>query len=131
MEFQNVLLQTSLLKGFANPHLDERILRLVSHFKTHDEQDLPSAKRAAAFCHLSESRFLHLFKKELGLPFRKYLLWLKLRRFFSHLQNGKNITTAAHEAGFSDSSHLSRFFADSFGLNPSEILKNSQFIQVS
>jgi AraC family transcriptional regulator len=40
------------------------------------------------------------------------------------------LTTAAHEAGFADSAHLSRTFRDTFGLAPSRIFKRSQFIQV-
>jgi len=37
--------------------------------------------------------------------------------------SGMTLTQAAHEAGFSDTAHLSRTFMDMFGVNPSTVLK--------
>jgi hypothetical protein len=37
-----------------------------------------SIKEIAATVYLSESRIIHLFKKETGIPIRRYLLWLRL-----------------------------------------------------
>jgi AraC-like DNA-binding protein len=79
---------------------------------------------------LSESRFIHLFKEQVGIPFRRYLLWLRLVEAIELVLDGVSLTTAAHTAGFADSAHLSRTFRRMFGITPSYILKNSQFIQV-
>ncbi|WP_127717048.1 helix-turn-helix domain-containing protein [Halobacteriovorax sp. HLS] len=80
---------------------------------------------------LSESRLLHLFKEQVGVPFRKYILWKKLRRAILSFANSKNkkLTDIALDSGFSDSAHLSKVIKASFGLTPSEILSNSQFIK--
>ncbi|MAF91133.1 MAG: hypothetical protein CL674_07645 [Bdellovibrionaceae bacterium] len=80
---------------------------------------------------LSESRTLHLFKEEVGVPFRKYILWKKLKRAISLFANSKDkkFIDIALEAGFSDSAHLSKIIKSSFGLSPTEIFKNSQFIK--
>lgn len=80
---------------------------------------------------LSESRTLHLFKEQVGVPFRKYILWKKLKRAITLFANSndRKITDIALEAGFSDSAHLSKIIKSSFGLSPTEILKNSQFIK--
>ena len=80
---------------------------------------------------LSESHFLHLFKDEMGVPFRKYILWKKLKRAISLIAIGSkpNLADIALEAGFADSAHLSNVIKASFGLSPREILKNSQFLQ--
>ena len=80
---------------------------------------------------LSESRTLHLFKEQVGVPFRKYILWKKLKRAISLFANSKDkkVTDIALEAGFSDSAHLSKIIKSSFGISPTEILKNSQFIK--
>jgi AraC-like DNA-binding protein len=43
---------------------------------------------------------------------------------------GVSLTTAAHEAGFADSAHLSRTFKRMFGMTPSDLFKNDQYIQV-
>ncbi|MGL1893243.1 MAG: AraC family transcriptional regulator [Spirochaetaceae bacterium] len=78
---------------------------------------------------LSEGRLIHLFKEEVGLPLRKYLLWLRLKDAIKLICTGKDLTYAAYETGFSDSAHLSRTFKSNFGLNSSKIIKHSQFIQ--
>jgi AraC-like DNA-binding protein len=79
---------------------------------------------------LSESRFAHLFSEETGIPIRRYLLWLRLMQAIQCLLNGVSLTTAAHEAGFADSAHLSRTFRDMFGMTLSDCFKNSRFVQV-
>lgn len=65
---------------------------------------------------LSSGRARHLFVEETGLPFRTYLLWLRLTRATELYSGGSSLTEAAHGAGFSDSSHFSRTFRRMFGL---------------
>ncbi|MGF1756404.1 helix-turn-helix transcriptional regulator [Photobacterium sagamiensis] len=65
---------------------------------------------------LSESRFLHLFSEELGVPWRPYLLWCRMTCAIKAILNGTSATDAAHLAGFSDSAHLSRTFRKTFGM---------------
>lgn len=127
-DLNQVFEKTKFFRKFMKSQIDERMQKLITELKK-DDEFLPSAKDAANVCHLSESRFLHLFKKELGLPFRKYILWIKLRRTLKYLKMGCSLTEAAHVGGFSDSAHLSRYFKESFGLSPSEVFQNSQFIQ--
>jgi AraC-like DNA-binding protein len=65
---------------------------------------------------LSPSRASHLFVEETGLPFRTYVLWLRLMRAVDAHTSGLSLTDAAQEAGFADSAHLSRTFKRMFGL---------------
>lgn len=65
---------------------------------------------------LSESRFLHLFRQELGIPWRPYLLWCRMTCAVQAIMNHTSATDAAHLAGFSDSAHLSRTFRKNFGM---------------
>jgi AraC-like DNA-binding protein len=58
----------------------------------------------------------HLFVEQTGLPFRTYLLWLRLTKAVAVFAGGGSLTEAAHEAGFSDSAHFSRTFRRMFGL---------------
>jgi len=81
--------------------------------------------------YLSESRLLHLFKQEIGLPIRNYILWHRLQLAFKELTNGHSLTEVAYLTGFSDQSHLTRTFVKTIGATPSSLLKNSKFIQVS
>lgn len=71
---------------------------------------------------LSASRLAHLFREQVGTPFRPYVLWCRLRRSAEAIQGGANLTTAAHVAGFSDSAHMSRSFRRMFGLAPSDAM---------
>jgi AraC-like DNA-binding protein len=70
----------------------------------------------AAHVGLSTGRARHLFVEQTGLPFRTYLLWLRLMRAVELFSAGSSLTDAAHGAGFSDSSHLSRTFRRMFGI---------------
>jgi len=71
---------------------------------------------AAAHVGLSTGRARHLFVEETGLPFKTYLLWRRLMRAAEIFSAGSSLTDAAHNAGFSDSSHLSRTFRRMFGI---------------
>lgn len=76
---------------------------------------------------LSESRFRHLFRDQVGLSVKNFLLWSKLQRAIQLLADDPSLTHAAHGAGFADSAHLSRTFKRTFGLSPSDIFKNAHF----
>jgi AraC-like DNA-binding protein len=71
---------------------------------------------AAAFLALSPGRARHLFVQQTGLPFRTYLLWLRLMRAVELYAGRASLTEAAHGAGFADSAHLSRTFRRMFGI---------------
>jgi AraC-like DNA-binding protein len=59
---------------------------------------------------------------DLGMPFRRYVLWRRLGRAVMEVRAGRDLTTAAATAGFTDSAHFSRVFRGMFGLTPSEVL---------
>ncbi|MDP1557123.1 MAG: AraC family transcriptional regulator [Hyphomonas sp.] len=82
-----------------------------------DNLDSPlGIDQAARGVGLSPSRASHLFVEETGLPFRTYVLWLRLVCAVEARLAGRTLTEAAQEAGFSDSAHLSRTFKRMFGL---------------
>lgn len=65
---------------------------------------------------LSEGRLRHLFAAEIGAPFRRYVLWRRLRAAIMALQTGEGLTGAAHDAGFADAAHLARTIKRMFGI---------------
>ena len=71
---------------------------------------------AAKSVDLSPGRLRHLFVEQTGLPFRTYLLWLRLTKAVAVFAGRGSLTEAAHQAGFSDSEHFSRTFRRMFGL---------------
>lgn len=77
----------------------------------------------AAELGISEGRLAHLFGGEVGLPFRRYVAWLRLRRAAAALAAGDTVAGAAHHAGFADAAHFTRTFRRMFGIVPSEIAR--------
>lgn len=77
----------------------------------------------AAAVGLSESRLTQLFRTELGLPFRAYVRWVRMRRAAGLVMAGASLTRAAHEAGFADSAHLTRTCRRMFGMAPTDITR--------
>jgi AraC-like DNA-binding protein len=110
------------LRGGAVPKgtPDPRVLRAIRMLADRVD-DPPALGEAAAAVGLSPGRFRHLFVAETGLPYRGYVLWLRLGRAVDVFAAGGSLTDAAHDAGFADSAHLSRTFRRMFGLAPSSL----------
>lgn len=118
------------LSKTLDPHsaFDPRIQNVLDMIQKHPSKKF-SAAEIAEKVYLSESRLIHLFKEQVGLPLRRYLLWHRLLAAIDSLSTSEDLTSAAHNAGFADSAHLSRTFKVMFGVPPSEIFKDSQFVQ--
>lgn len=98
--------------------LDERITRTLAYIRQHIHTGF-SAATLAEQVHLSEDRFLHLFKEQTGAPLRQYILWQRLSAATQLFVEGRSAKEAAYEAGFSDPAHFSRTFQQMFGASPS------------
>ena len=101
--------------------MDERIERVLGYIKVHIAAPLSLNQLTGEAC-LSEGRLIHLFKEQVGIPIRKYILWNRLQTAVQGVLTGQNLTQAAHHAGFADSAHFSRTFSDMFGIRPSDVL---------
>ena len=99
---------------------DPRIGRLIAWVGPRLAETV-SLGDAATFLGLSPGRARHLFVEQTGLPFRTYLLWLRLVRAVEMYASGAALTEAAHGAGFADSAHLSRTFRRMFGISASSL----------
>ena len=102
----------------SEPSRDERIERAVASLESRLDAP-PTQAELAAHVGLSASRLGHLFKAQLGLPMRRYILWLRLRAAVTEALAGGDMTRAAHTAGFSDAAHFTRTCRRMFGLPPS------------
>ncbi|MFK0231863.1 AraC family transcriptional regulator [Streptomyces vinaceus] len=112
----------SLLPGAPVPDTVAHpgLARVLHWLPGRDGVRLSQAARVAC---LSESRLAHLFRSELGLPFRPYVLWLRLMRAAELASRGHSLTDAAHGAGFADGAHLSRVWRRMFGIPPSDFTR--------
>lgn len=114
------------LSSFNKPTVhDKRIQQLLDELDQclHVDCMKPANWRANEVANqlsLSESRFLHLFRQELDIAWRPYLLWRRIICAVQAMMNNTSATDAAHLAGFSDSAHLSRTFKNNFGMTISQ-----------
>jgi AraC-like DNA-binding protein len=107
---------TQLAPGSERDERPEARVRRMSAWAAARLDTQVSLADAAAHVGLSSGRARHLFVEQTGLPFRTYLLWLRLMRAVELFSSGSSLTDAAHGAGFSDSSHFSRTFRRMFGI---------------
>jgi len=108
--------------------IDPRIAQIVEFLYQHGD-DLSSVSSLAATVGLSSSHFQHLFTAQIGVPFRQYRGWNRIRLAIREIIKGNNFTTAAHMAGFSDSAHFSHEFRKTFGAPPTIGLKKLARLQ--
>jgi AraC family transcriptional regulator len=109
--------------------LDERVTRVLAAIQGSDDLRM-SIEDAAAMAFLSPSRFAHLFKQQVGLPFRRYMLWRKLTRAMLAIGKERTIAAAAHASDFADAAHLTRTFYQMFGIPPS-VMMRGDFFQIA
>jgi AraC-like DNA-binding protein len=101
-------------------HGDERIRRSIARL-AREPAAANSLSELSAEVNLSQSRYLHLFKKTTGVPLRRYRLWIRVGAAVRAIARGKNLTEAALDAGFSSSAHFSFVFREMFGMAPSTL----------
>ncbi len=103
---------------------DVRVRKMMEHvaLRLDGAISLNSAAEAAG---LSPSRARHLFVEQTGLPFRSYLLWLRITKAVRIMSAGSSLTEAAHEAGFAEfcpfQPHLPAHVRDSGSLSSNNI----------
>ncbi|MGD9162080.1 MAG: helix-turn-helix domain-containing protein [Desulfobacteraceae bacterium] len=108
---------------------DIRITEAVNFIRNLDVKKA-STNEIAEHVGLSEGRLIHLFKEQIGIPIRRYLIWHRIMHVMRVLLSGKSPTCAAHEAEFADYAHLSRNFTAMFGYSLSMFFKYIKFIKV-
>jgi AraC-like DNA-binding protein len=111
-------LRAPCLMGPLSPHVISALAYLDAGLQGRPRLD--DAARAAC---ISPSRLTHLFSQQVGIPFRRFVLWLRLRRAAEHAWAGSSLTEAAIAAGFSDLPHLTRVCRSTFGVTPAAILQ--------
>ena len=117
------------LRQLASPSpLDARIAASCAWLRDAPEP-APTMTRLAQQVGLSESRFRHLFREQMGVTLKRYQLHLKCQRALSLWQSGMNFTELAVLAGFYDQPHLNRTLRAMFDALPSGYARG-QTVQV-
>ena len=116
-------LQQLLGDQMPSINIDPRIQEAIQLIEQSEGHKISAADLANSI-YLSESRMGHLFKTEIGIPLRRYLLWQRLTAAMQNITEGYTFTDAAHQAGFSDLAHLTRTAKQMFGFAPSTLFAN-------
>lgn len=106
----------------AAPPLSPHVISALAYLDA-ALQGRPRLREAARDACISPTRLTHLFSQQVGIPFRRFVLWLRLRRAAEHVWTGSRLAEAAVAAGFSDAAHLSRVCRSTFGVTPAAIVK--------
>jgi AraC-like DNA-binding protein len=109
--------------------IDHRIQVAIDGIK-HDPSAPANAEKCAENAHLSFSRFLHLFKQEVGVPFRSFRAWKRARRLLHYVNRDSNLANVALDAGYPDSTHFSHSIRQVYGLKPKDIFAGSRRLAV-
>ena len=106
---------------------DPRITRVLDLIASSEDLRV-SLEAIAENVFLSPSRFQHLFKQQVGLAFRRYLLWRKVTRAMITIARERTLSAAAQQSDFADAAHLTRTFQQMFGLPPSVLMQGELFV---
>lgn len=109
--------------------LDARIAAIVERIRREPHVPLP-AEESARLSELSFSRFLHLFKAEVGATFRGFRAWKRARAFLRYANGAPSLTDVALEIGYPDSTHFSHSIRQVFGLRPKDIFAGSRDLAI-
>ena len=104
--------------------MDDRITRVLNRIRERDDLRV-SLENAAEIACLSPTRFAHVFKDQVGVPFSRYMLWRKLTRAMLAVASERTIAAAAQAADFADAAHLTRTFYQMVGMAPSVLMRGA------
>lgn len=114
----------------ALPAAHDARIQSVLAFLRESPNEYDSIDALAARVHLSPSRLAHVFKEEVGVAVRRYVLWQKMRRALDLALEGQSLTAAALTAGFADSAHLSRTVRAIMGVAPEFLFRHRERLVV-
>ncbi|MES2714531.1 MAG: AraC family transcriptional regulator [Pseudomonadota bacterium] len=109
--------------------VDARIARVLEGMRD-DPAQLTTAQECAGRVGLSFSRFLHLFKAEVGTPFRSLRTWKRARSLLHHVTRDTNLVHVALDTGYPDSTHFSHSIRQVYGLKPRDLFAGSRQLTV-
>jgi len=116
-------------EALVRRHLDHRIADVVQRVRREPALGWQAAE-AADHCGLSASRFMHLFKAEMGMGWRDFRAWTRARALLACVQDGDNLTQVALSLGYPDGTHFSHAIRQITGLRPRDIIAGSRDLTV-
>jgi AraC-like DNA-binding protein len=104
----------------AEPGREPRAVALAKELLAARLGEPPSLEELATLVNLSPFHFARVFRRATGLPPHAWLKQRRLEQARALLRSGCAPLQVAMQLGFSDQSHLSRQFKQSYGVSPGE-----------
>jgi AraC-like DNA-binding protein len=125
LDFDELFFEGSVARRAIEPRMQTVVDRIKA-----DPAGRASAEECAQWVHLSFSRFLHLFRQEVGAPFRSFRSWKRARSLLHHVNRDANLAHVALDTGYPDSTHFSHSIRQVYGLKPKDIFAGSRRLAV-
>ena len=115
----------------GGPVLDARVRRAMLMMEQHLSDPLAMEEIAGKLA-ISTRQFERVFQAATGMSPNRFYRLLRLRYGLWMLKTSRrSVTDVALEAGFADCAHFSRHFREFFGINPSQVRKESKATEPS
>lgn len=93
----------------------------VAAYMSRNYKNTTSVSEYASMCHLSQSRFEHVFKEYTGTTPLGYIFKLRIKAAMNLLETTKlRISDISGEVGFSDANYFTRVFKKYAGMSPAK-----------
>ena len=129
-EFIKCVYKCANLSVVENIIMDKRVQSALTYIQSNLHEPI-TCSDVANYIFLSEGRFSHLFKEQVGMTFSAYLIYQRIMKTYTEIINGKSITEASIEAGFCSSTHFAETNKRIFGLSASAIKKELIFYKIA
>lgn len=129
IEFTSLLFSILGIKVNERIKYDDRIIEILKAMDNYD-YEINSLEEFSKIVSLSESRLSHLFKEQVGIPLKSYIVLCKLKKAYMYLLESGNITDAAMKSGFDSPSHFAYTSKKLTGMSAKNIRKDSVFLKV-
>ena len=128
-KFVNVVFELSGINASGCSVTDERIIAAMAYINLRIGGEISCGEVADAVF-LSQGRFSHLFKEQVGMTFSAYVIYQRINKAYTEIVKGKSITEAALAAGFSSSAHFAEINKRLFGFSARNITQKLSFIKI-
>ena len=128
--FESSVLKCLGFEAAAAQVQDARIREAMAYIHSRASEKLTCKEVSDTVC-LSQGRFSHLFKEQVGMTFAAFLIYQRIVSVYTWVLQGKSVTAAALDAGFSSSSHFADVNCRVFGTSIRSITRDLTLIKVT
>ena len=111
---------------FLTPYVSNRyVSQAIAYIQSHFRNQLTLAE-TAAHCAVSPEYLSRIFRKEMGMTFKEYLKFCRLKTAHSILSRGTTMSVAevAFACGLNDSNYFSSLYKLTYHISPSQANQN-------